>query len=59
MKCRNKGKDVLVFCLFFLRNDFIRVIDFSKWGDLRQYYFNLDEVEMEFLGSDNSQLGGG
>lgn len=59
MKCRNKGKDVLVSCPFPSRNDFIRVIDPSKWGDLRQYYPNLDEVEMEPSGSDNSQPGGG
>lgn len=59
MKCRNKGKDVLVSCPFPSRNDFIRVIDPSKWGDLRQYYPNLDEVEMEPSSSDNSQPGGG
>lgn len=59
MKCSNKGKDVLVSCPFPSRNDFIRVIDPSKWGDLRQYYPNLDEVEMEPSGSDNSQPGGG
>lgn len=59
MKCRNKGKDILVSCPFPSRNDFIRVIDPSKWGDLRQYYPNLDDVEMEPSGSDNSQPGGG
>lgn len=59
MKCRNKGKDVLVSCPFPSRNDFIRVIDPSKWGDLRQYYPNLDEVEMEPSSNDNSQPGGG
>lgn len=59
MKCRNKGKDVLVSCPFPSRNDFIRVIDPRKWGDLQQYYPNLDEVEMEPSSSDNSQPGGG
>ncbi|XP_052701556.1 F-box/WD repeat-containing protein 5-like [Crassostrea angulata] len=59
MKSRNKGKDVLVSCPFPSRNDFIRVIDPRKWGDLQQYYPNLDDVEMEPSGSDNSQPGGG
>nr|XP_034323038.1 F-box/WD repeat-containing protein 5 [Crassostrea gigas] len=59
MKSRNKGKDVLVSCPFPSRNDFIRVIDPRKWGDLRQYYPNLDEFEMDPSGSDNSQPGGG
>lgn len=58
-KCKNKGKGVLVTHSFPSRNDFIRVIDPRKWGDLRQYYPNLDEVEMEPSGSDNSQSGGG
>ncbi|XP_065944384.1 uncharacterized protein [Magallana gigas] len=58
-KCKNKGKGVLVTHSFPSRNDFIRVIDPRKWGDLRQYHPNLDEVEMELLGSDNSQPGGG
>eukprot|EP00105_Crassostrea_gigas_P010331 XP_011425571.2 PREDICTED: uncharacterized protein LOC105327008 [Crassostrea gigas] len=58
-KYKNKGKGVLVTHSFPSRNDFIRVIDPRKWGDLRQYYPNLDEVEMERLGNDNSQSGGG
>nr|XP_034323036.1 uncharacterized protein LOC105327008 isoform X2 [Crassostrea gigas] len=58
-KCKIKGKGVLVTHSFPSRNDFIRVIDPRKWGDLRQYHPNLDQVEMEPLGSDNSQSGGG
>ncbi|XP_065944062.1 uncharacterized protein [Magallana gigas] len=58
-KCKIKGKGVLVTHSFPSRNDFIRVIDPRKWGDLRQYHPNLDQVEMEPLGNDNSQPGGG
>lgn len=59
MKCRNKGKDVLVSYPFPSRNDFIRVINPRKWGNIEQYYPNLEEAEMEPSGSDNSQPGGG
>ncbi|XP_061172307.1 uncharacterized protein LOC133181746 [Saccostrea echinata] len=38
VKCQSKAKDVLVTHNYSSRNDFIRVMDPSKWGDLSQYY---------------------
>lgn len=59
MKCRFKGKVVLLTYPLPSRNDFIRVINPRKWGDLEQYYPNLQKVMMGPTGSDKSQSGGG
>ncbi|XP_062607763.1 uncharacterized protein LOC134269576 [Saccostrea cucullata] len=47
VKCKSKAKTVLVARNYRSRNDFIRVVDPRRWGDLSQYYDFTNEHDEE------------